>query len=247
MTGQPDSNPRFLVRDAGANREAQRPYTLLAHPNGRDIIYGGMPGYGSTGGGLVFYDRHSESVEVVPHQELLPWHCVAKIRALPDGTIVGGTSIRPARGGVQKVDVAELFLMDPDTRELLWHDALMDGVERYGDLHIGPDGKVFGITDRTRFFVFDPARRAIVHEMDVEPEFGETVHAQSPRIFIETPDGRIFLLFDRGIVQLDPQTYELTMVAEAPGELYNGGAYLDGRLYFGAGVHLYSWEVPAPD
>ncbi|MFP3905131.1 MAG: hypothetical protein ACLFWB_12875 [Armatimonadota bacterium] len=243
-TGDPNSNPRFLVRNSDANRQAQRPYTLLAHPDGRQIIYGGMPGYGSTGGGLVFYDRHSEAVEVIPHEDLLPWHCIASLEALPHGTIVGGSSIQPARGGVQKADVAELFLMDSESRKLLWHDTLLDGAERYCDLHVGPEGVVFGIADRTRLFVFDPAQRAIVHEVNVEPEFGETVHAQAPRIFIQTPDGRIFLLFKNGIVQLDPETYELRKTAEAPRDLYNGGAYLGGRLYFGAGVHLYSWEVP---
>lgn len=239
-----DPNPRFVVQSASANREAQRPYTLLAHPDGRHIIYGGMPGYGSTGGGLVFYDRETETAEVVPHQELLPWHCVSSLAALPDGTIVGGTSREPARGGVRKVDVAELFLMDMANNEVQWHGAIIEGAERYNDLHVGPDGMVFGIVDRTHLFVFDPAKRAVVHEITLEPKFGQTVHAQAPRIFVQSPDGRIYLLFVSGIAQLCPDTYEVTLLADAPQNLYNGGAYLDGRLYFGAGVHLYSWEVP---
>jgi len=58
------------------------------------------------------------------------------------------------------------------------------------------------------------------------------------------PDGRIFALFTDGIVLVNPETYELTMVAEAPRGLGNGGAYLDGRLYFAGGVNLLSWPVP---
>ncbi len=266
----PDSNPRYLAQTR-AHPHVGRPYTILAHPDGRHIIYGGTPGYGYTGGGLVFYDIETETAQIIKHEELVPWHSQSSLVALPDGTLVGGTSREPALGGVRKAEVAELYILDMESRTVQWHGALIEDAQRYNDMVLGPDGKIIGIVDRTRLFVFDPVERTIVHLADLETDFGPTVHQQGPRIFIQAPDGRIFILFVKGIAQLNPETYELTLLAEAPRNLGNsgayldasqsaqiggadgprslgnGGAYLDGRLYFAGGVNLFSWEVPAAE
>ncbi|MBD3291906.1 MAG: hypothetical protein GF393_03215, partial [Armatimonadia bacterium] len=49
----PDSNPRFLDQ---AHPDINRPHDLLVHPNGKYVILAGTPGYGYTGGGLMFWD-----------------------------------------------------------------------------------------------------------------------------------------------------------------------------------------------
>ncbi|MFP3904431.1 MAG: hypothetical protein ACLFWB_09360, partial [Armatimonadota bacterium] len=223
-------------------------YTVLAHPDERHVIMGGMPDYGYAGGGLVFYDRQTETAELLTHEDLIPWHFTMCLAALPDGTVLGGTSTRPANGGVKKAENdAELYILEMDSREIIWHEELLEGVERYDDLIVGPDGKVFGTAEGGIFFVFDPAQRAVIYQHDLREEFGQTVYQQGPQIFVPTPDGRIFVLFRSGVAQLHPRTYDVTMVAEAPNRLGNGGAYVDGRLYFGGGshgAHLYSWEVP---
>ena len=239
----PDSNPRYLAQTY-AHPHVGRPYTILAHPDGRHVIFGGTPGYGYTGGGLVFYDIETETAEIIKHEALVPWHSQASLVALPDGTLVGGTTIAPAMGGTPIAEVAELYILDMETRQVRWHGALIDDAERYNDLIVGPDGKVFGIADRTRLFVFDPEQQEIVHLADTPEEFGPAVHQQGPRIFIPVPDGRIFALFSGGIALLNTETYELEMVAQAPRGLANGGTYHDGRLYFAGGVNLFSWEVP---
>ncbi|MFO7948639.1 MAG: hypothetical protein R6V19_17690 [Armatimonadota bacterium] len=240
----PDSNPRCV---AEAKKDVQRPYAVLAHPDDRHVIMGGMPDYGHTGGGLVFYDRQNETADLLTHEELIPWHFTMTMVALADGKIIGGTATRPANGGVKKAEgPAELYVLDVDSRTIDWHAPLIDGIDSYDDMIVGPEGKVFGTADRGLFFVFDPVERTIVHQADLREEFGSTVFQQGPRIFVQIPDGRIFILFRSGIAELDPNTYEVTMVAEAPGGLGNGGAYVDGRLYFGGshGAHLWSWEVP---
>ena len=48
----------------------------------------------------------------------------------------------------------------------------------------------------------------------------------------------------RGIARLDPETYRITMVAESPSRIETGGDYLDGRIYFGTGAGIQSWQVP---
>lgn len=240
----PETNPRIVHFSPEAKREAERPYTILAHPDGRHIIYGGMPEYGHTGGGLVIYDRETGAAEVIPHERVLQWHCPASLVALPDGNLVGGTSREPALGGVRRVEVAELFIMEFATREVVWSAPLLDGVARYTEMMVGPDGNVFGIADRRRFFVFDPQERVIVHEADLEEEFGLTASNQGPQVFVQAPDGRIFVLFSRGIAALNPETWEIEMLAQAPVAINNGGAVIDGRLYYATNRHIHSWALP---
>lgn len=101
------------------------------------------------------------------------------------------------------------------------------------------------MVDRKRFFVFDTRERSIVHSAYLgEEEFGATVGRQAERVFVRTADGRIFLLFNKGIARLDPETYRITMVAESPSRIETGGDYLDGRIYFGTGAGIQSWQVP---
>ncbi len=242
----PESNPRFVLR---ALPDVGRPYTMIAHPDGRHIIYGGRPAYGYTGGAVVLYDMEAQTADIIRHDDLVQWQSPGSLAVLPDGNIIGGTTIIPGNAGVQRAELAELFIFELQSRRVQWRGAPIPDVVRYDDLIVAPDGLVIGIADRTRLFVFDPVERAVVRVLDLEPEFGPTVHQQGPRVFIRTPDARIFVLLVRGIAELDVRSCELTMVAEAPAgiEFGNGGAYLDGSLYFAGGVNLFSWEVPSAD
>jgi hypothetical protein len=242
----PDANPEYL-KQTRAHPDIGRPYALLAYPDDRTVILAGFPGYGYTGGGLMFYDRQTGDAEVIAHEDIVPWHSTMSLLALPDGKLLGGTTPLASNGGVRKAEgPSELYILDMDSRRVEWHGAPIEGIERYDDLIMGPDGLVFGTADRGLFFVFDPAARDVIHQEDLRETLGSTVYQQGPRIFVQTPDGRIYMLFGKGIAQLDPETYEVTMVAESPGGLGNGGAYVDGRLYFcgSHGAHLWSWEVP---
>ena len=107
----------------------------------------------------------------------------------------------------------------------------------------GPNGTVYGIADRRRFFVFDPVDRKVIHQRELESEFGPTTSQQGPRVFVTAPDGAIFILFTRGVAIVEPDTHEIRMLAESPVPVGPGGDILDGRIYFGSGSHLYSYRV----
>ena len=51
-------------------------------------------------------------------------------------------------------------------------------------------------------------------------------------------------LFKIGIAEVNLETHAITLLAESPVNIGPGGDYLDGRIYFGSGSHMYSWEVP---
>ena len=131
--------------------------------------------------------------------------------------------------------------MDMATKKVEWHEAVFPGAYSYVGLHGGPNGLVYGMVDSARFFVFDPVQRKVVHEELAQPRFGSSASQQGPRIFVDTPKGDLYMLFQKGIVKVNRADHSLTLVAESPVLIGPGGDYLKGRIYFGSGSHVYSW------
>ena len=240
VKGKEGCNPQFLTQCTPA---IHRPHELLAHPDGKTVVLGGTPGYGYTGGGLLFWDRATASHVLLEHSEIIPEHSTMALAAFGDGKLLGGTTTGAGTGGEKKADQAELYIMDMATKKLDWHAVVFPGVQSYTDLCSGPNGVVYGIADGSRFFVFDPVAREVVHEEMVIERFGRTVSHQGPRVFVAGPDGTIYLLFAKGIAKIDAKTHEVVMIAESPVPIAIGGDFLKGRIYFGRGSHMYSWVV----
>jgi hypothetical protein len=235
-----DSNPRFLTQCAPT---INRPHELLTHPDGKTLVLAGTPGYGYTGGGLLFWDRATETAVVLEHTDVIPQHSTMALAALSGGKLLGGTTTSAGTGGEKKADQAELYIMDMATKKLDWHEAVFPGVQTYTDVCPGPKALVYGIADGSRFFVFDPVRRQVVHEEVVSTKFGPTVSQQGPRAFVGAPDGTTYILFATGIGRINPETFEIAMLATSPVRIATGGDILNGRIYFASGSHLYSYAV----
>jgi hypothetical protein len=236
----PDSNPRYWMESAPT---INRPHDLLVHPDGRTVILAGTPGYGYTGGGLLIWDRQTETGQIIEHTDLIPLHSTQSLIALPDGNILGGTTVAPGTGGEQLAEQAELYLMDLETRTIQWHEVMMPGVSAYSDLRLLPSGMVIGVADWKTLFVFDPEQRTIIHQQDLEERWGRTNIQQGPRIFVWGEDDELFMLTENAITRVDLDSYEVSLVAESPVEIGPGGDYYDGRIYFGSGSHLYSYQL----
>jgi hypothetical protein len=239
--GKQECNPLFLTEGDPA---IHRPHDLLAHPDGKTLVLAGTPAYGYTGGGLLFWDRETRTRTLIEHTEILPEHSTMSLVALPDGKLLGGTTTSPGTGGEKKAKQAELYIMDMATKRLEWHKAVFPGAQEYTDMCRAPNGLVYGVADRKRFFVFDPAKREVVHEENTEARFGPTTSQQGPRVFALTPDGKLYMLFVKGVARVDLATHGITMLAESPVPIGPGGDFLNGRIYFASGSHLYSYKVP---
>ena len=237
----PDSNPALRFE---CGNVINRPHDLLPFPDGRTVVLAGTPGYGLTGGGLLIWDVESQSSTLLEHDDLLPQHSTMSLAPLADGNLLGGSTVGAGTGGEEKATEAELYILDMESKKIIWHQVLFPNVHDYTDLRALPDGKVLGVADQHRFFVFDPATRSILHEQNLEPVFGLTTSQQGPRVFVVHPDGRVFILFRKGIAAVDLGNYAIRLLAESPVEVGPGGDYLDGRIYFGSGSHLYSYELP---
>ncbi len=235
------SNPRFLFHSSPV---IHRPHDLLPTPDGKWVIMAGTPEYGATGGGLLFWDRENAKPYLIDHTELLPLQSPHSLAALPDGKIVGGTTTAAGTGGEVKAKEGELFLLDLATRKIEWHEPIIPGTRSYHDLAVGKNGLVYGVAGRTKFFVFDPATRKLVHQADLEPQFGATNSQQGPRVFAAAPDGTLYMLFEKGVARVDQETHAIEMLAESPIPIGAGGTIHDGRIYFGTDSHLLSYKLP---
>jgi len=235
------SNPLFLTE---ITPTIHRPHDLLVWPDGKTIILAGTPGYGYTGGGLLFWDRSSGTQVVLEHSDILPDHSTMSLLALPDGKLLGGTTTSPGSGGEKKATLAELYLMDLATKKLEWHAPLLPGVQDYSDLCAGPRGLVYGVADLHWFFVFDPAERRLIHKEDLEASVGRTNWQQGPRIFVRDAKDNVCMLLAKGIARVEPETFAIRLLAESPVPVHAGGDYYDGRIYFSSGSHLYSYTLP---
>ncbi len=239
--GDENCNPLFLTQ---CSPTIHRPHDLLPHPDGNTLVLAGTPGYGFTGGGLLFWDRETRTETVIEHTEIIPEHSTVSLVALPDGKLLGGTTTGAGTGGERKAEQAELYIMDMASKQIEWHEVVFPGVQGYSDMCLAPDGLVYGFADRKRFLVFDPAQRKVVHEADTGAEFGVTNSQQGPRVFVLGPEGTIYILFVKGVARIDPADFSITMLAESPVGIGPGGDILNGRIYFGSGSHLYSYGVP---
>lgn len=238
----PESNPRRI--HASSHPTLMRPTSLLVHPDGKTLVLGGTPGYGRTGGGMLIFDLETQTPTLLSHEELLLHHSVHSMAALDGGKLLVGSTISAGTGGERKAEQAELYIFDMATRQIEWHEPVIAGVGGFNAMIKGPGDLVFIFADRRQFLVFDTARREIVHQENTEATFGATNSQQGPRVFVQSPEGDIYILFVRGIASLNQETFEVTMLANSPVSIGPGGDYLKGRVYFGSGSHLYSYEVP---
>lgn len=238
--GNPASNPLFLTECAPI---INRPHHLLAHPDGRHVVLAGTPDYGYTGGGLLIWDRHEGSRRLLRDTDVVPEQSTLSMVALPAGQLLGGTTTSPGTGGEKKAAEAELYVLDVPTGKVDWHAAVFPGAQSYTALCSVSTGLVAGFVDRGRFFIFDPQKRTVVHEENTTARLGPCVSQQGPRVFVQGAGDALYILFTRGIASIDRRTFEIKLLASSPVPISAGGDYLDGRIYFGSGSHVYSWRV----
>lgn len=221
-----------------------RPHAMLIMGGGSQIALAGTPEYGTTGGGMMFWNRSSGQKSRIDHWHLVPNHSVQAMVELSNGMLLGGTTVAPGTGGVTKAtDSSELFLMDANTHEVRWRGAPVPGAKTITDLMVGTDGLVYGLADSVDLFVFNPNNRQVVSVNRFSKDLGPSVYAQGTRAFVKGADGSIYVLLYNGIGKVDAKAHTVSRVVSSPVRITVGGAAANGRIYFGSNNHLYSWKV----
>lgn len=240
QVGRAGNNPEILVK---CDPVIYRPHRVLVHPDGRTIVMGGTPAYGYTGGGLLFYDTESRTHVLLTDSDVVENQSTMSLTALKNGKVLGGTTIAPGTGGERKASLAELYIIDVTTKKVVWRGSVIPGTQTYTDLVTRTDGKVYGIADQRIFFVFDPDKREVIYQKNVSEEFGHAVAEQSPRVFVKGDGEDLYLLFVNAITQVDDGSYGLKLLARTPQPIRAGGDYLNGRIYYISGSHLWSYGL----
>ena len=221
-----------------------RPHAMLIMGGGSQIALAGTPEYGTTGGGMMFWNRSTGQKSRIDHWHLVPNHSVQAMIELSNGMLLGGTTVAPGTGGVTKAgNSGELFLMDANTHEVRWRGAPVPGAKTITDLVVGTDGLVYGLADSVDLFVFNPNNRQVVSVNRFSKDLGPSVYAQGTRAFVKGADGSIYVLLYNGIGKVDTKAHTVTRVVSSPVRITVGGAAANGRIYFGSNNHLYSWKA----
>jgi streptogramin lyase len=198
----------------------------------------GYAGYGLCGGGLGIYNLETQEATLVSHENLVPNQSTITLRALPDGNLVGGTSISAPGGGHTSAKEGVLYILDWPTRKVAFQTAPVPGASEVFAVEVGPDGLVYGLASGSKYFVFDPKIRKVVHTEDL------SAYGALPRHpLILGPDKNIYAIFTKAVVRLEPGTFKNTKLADAPMGITAGLALVKGRLYFSSGSHLWSFDL----
>jgi len=106
---EPGSNPRFI-----GSCHVGRPAALVVAPDGRHLLAGGVPGYGTVGGALTIIEPDEGTIEAIP--DLFGTQSVAGMVTLPEqGLVCIGTTWRGGSASEAPRTEPRLLLWDWET------------------------------------------------------------------------------------------------------------------------------------
>lgn len=229
---------------ASSSPLVRRPRGLLAHPDGKHIISTGFPGYGEVGGGMLIVDMEQQTpVALLSADQLVPNQSITALTALPNGNLIGGTTINTPGGARPIAKEAVLMEFDFAEKKTLWTKVPVGGVSLVNSLTTLGDGNVAGITSDGVFFVFNPVERKTIRREQIE-HFEGVAGSRGDTSFVKTEDGGLLLVLSKIIYDVSPDGRELTPILESPVHIHNVGTILNHRLYFSSGSHLWSVRLP---
>ncbi len=231
------ANPRVLAQ---WHRDICRPRTALAHPDGKHVMMAGYAGYGLCGGGIGIYDLETgEELLLTADKELLPGHSTITLKALPNGDLVGGTSVSAPGGGHATATEGELYILDWATKKIVFHTVPVPGDGHIISIQVADDGLVYGLSSGSTFFVFDPGSKQVVHSESFRDYGGVPRHALQLG-----PDGKLYAScqYKRGWGPGERAPVLRQQLARV--ELRGPRAQVAAGLTRTVGSHVWSYEVP---
>lgn len=231
------SHPTVLAK---WKRDICRPRTALAHPDGKHVMMAGYAGYGLCGGGIGIVNLETkEETLLTAEKDLLPGHSCITLKTLPNGDLVGGTSVAAPGGGHATAKEGELFIVDWETKKLTYHTVPVPSDGHIISIQVLADGLVYGLSSKSVFFVFDPSSREVVHSESFK-DYGAV-----PRHALQIgPDGKLYAMLRKAIVRVHPGTFRHEKLAEPPVDITAGGALVNGKLCFANVSHVWTYDVP---
>ncbi len=230
-----DPNPKIIAQFEG---DIARPRTCLAHPDGEHVLMAGFMGYGMTGGGIGIVNLRTGEKTLLTHEQVIPFHSTHTLKALPNGDLVGGTSVLTPGGGHPREKEGVLYLLDWKTKKVVFRTVPVPGAEEVFSLEVGPDGLIYGLASGSKYFVFDLKQKKVVHLEDLS-RFGSLVRPA----LAAAQGGTIYGLLSSSILRLD-RPISPEKLADLPVPATAGLAVKDGMLYFASNARLWRYRLP---
>jgi hypothetical protein len=226
----PENNPRNFGPMGDGHL---RPRALILGPEQKFYV-GSFAPYGELGGSMGVFDPVlGKTVENYRH--LIRNQSISALAFDPKSNLVfGGSDVAGGGGTTPAEHQALFFVWDPVAKKLAQTAPLVPGDIGTPAMTIA-GGKVFVVTlPSNTLSVWDIASKQVIDRRPID--FGTMVE-----ISMGThTDGMIYGLTRKGVIRIDPRTYEIKlMAAYEPG--INVGWVMN---YFGSGVHLIRWEWP---
>ncbi len=229
-----DDNPRDL---GPLGSEQDRPRAMIAGPYGR-VYIGSYPDYGLLGGAISVYDPKKEEKRVYRH--IIQNQSIASLAYIEKlDLIAAGSSVRGGSGTRAIEKEAKLILWDPKEEKKVFEITPVTGARTILSLVATIDGKLYGITNNEKVFVFDSEKREVRKVFDLEFKEPRETSLQPG------PDGKLYGLSKEAIFSIDPADDHISLVAKPSVPIDSGMAILGRKVYYGSGANLFEFEIPS--
>ena len=228
----PESNPRFI-----GTIGIGRPASLILAPDGRQLLAGGVPGYGTYGGVITLIEPEEPRIEMIP--DLLGTQSVASMVTIPETELVCiGTTWRGGSASEAPQSDPRLLLWDFGNRDMIYETVPVPGENSIVQM-IMLDGLIYATTDGTgHLIVFDPSTQAVLHTDELGYGAGCLFGLRH-----NPADGMIYAISGDSIVRICPETFEIERLGTYPGMDWGLGIAGD-RIYVYSGSDLIRFAVP---
>lgn len=171
------------------------------------IVMGTYPNKGYTNGGLAIYDYKTK--ETILYDDVSPGQSVEGV-AYKDGYIYGCTSIYINANPIP-TDEACVFKFDMATKKVVKRTCLkLDGISEkltsMGDLEIGPDGNLWGVSSGV-IFCLDPETLDVIKYVQADPVYPRRTMSKIAAMYWDD-NGYLYTVCNGYFIILDPETME---------------------------------------
>ncbi len=232
-------NPKVLAK---THPLIGRPRALIKHSDGQHLVSTGYPGYGYIGGGMLIYDyTKDEVVSLTGADNLIPSQSITAITELPDGNLILGGSILTPGGAKPVAERASLARFDWESQAVTDCWDFPEDVQTISDL-ISIDGRSLHVVAGNHYYLYNLSDDTIRADVDLG-SYGGPASRRGDTAFFALPDGRLFLVAQKALFEIDNRTGDLDQRASFPMPVTDVGPVSSGILYLASSGHLIGLRI----
>ncbi len=215
-----------------------RPRAMI-HGPGEKIYIGSYPEYGRHGGSLGVWDPDRGKLIENYHPLVKDQAVATLLYDVQTNTLFGGTSTSGGGGTDPVTPAATFFAFDPEKRALIFEKTPFDAAPTLHSMaQVGR--KIFGIAGVDSLFVYDIDSGAL----SIKGSLG--VGQVCDLSLGLWKDGQLYGLASKKVFKIDPESLDVTTLADYGGEIRCGFAMDDRGIYFGDKASLMRFNWPTP-